>query len=112
MNITYTWVVTAFERLKQQDSLTNVVTRVLGNLVAHDSDSDTYSRQPFAVKVDGAPVDPDTFVSFEQIDEALVLQWIQQAWGDERIQQEKDLLVEEIEHQLNFEVVDPPWSSE
>lgn len=110
MNVTYTWVVTAFERMKSYNDLNNVVTRVLGDLVAEDSDSGMVAKQPFTIRLDSENVDPATFVSFEDINEALVLSWIQQTWGDQRILEEKEFLVGEIERSLNFEIVGPPWS--
>lgn len=111
MNVTYTWVVTGFERLKSHSSLENVVTRVLGNLIANDSDSGSMAMFPFAVSLDVDAVDSESFIDFNSIDEETVLEWINTTWGPERVAAEKQALVEEIEYRLNFETVAPPWSS-
>lgn len=111
MNVTYTWVVTGFERLKSHNTHENVITRVLGNLVANDSDSGSKAMFPFAVTLDVDTLDSESFIDFNSIDEETVLGWINTAWGPERVAAEKQALVEEIEYQLNFETVAPPWSS-
>lgn len=109
MTPVFYWVVTKFERLKSYDEYSNVISRVLGNLVCVDSDSAEKSVYPFAVRLDVDGI--ESFVDFNNINEQIVLEWIQSTWGEQKINDIKYMLVNEIEERLNTELVSPPWTT-
>lgn len=109
MTPTYYWVVNKFERLKAHNEYEGVVSRVIGNLVCVDSDTAEKAVYPFAARLDIDDI--VDFVSFDSINEETVLQWIQTSWGEEKINNIKQSLVDEIEERLNTELIPPPWTT-
>ena len=109
MSITYTWYISSFERLKVKDSFSNVAAQVFGELAAEDDATGTKAVRPFSVKLDLSALDADTFISFESIDEATAIGWVNAVWGEEGVNAEKQVLADQLAEMLNTEFTNAPW---
>lgn len=110
MNVEYTWVIRSFERIKQQGNVTNVVSKVIGDLYGHDAETDIRASFPFVCKLN-TNIDVESFIDYDSIDENIVLNWIQTTYSEERIAEMKQALINEIVELNEKEFVEPPWNS-
>lgn len=105
----YTWVISQLDAYPQHEGHTDVVMTVHWRRQATDGNGhtgDIYGSQ--AVTLDAeAP-----FTPFADLTEAQVISWLEDAFGPEQLQAQKDALDKQIEDQINPPVVRPalPWN--
>lgn len=110
MSNQYSWVISALECYPQHEGHTDVVMTVHWRRQATDSNghsADIYGSQ--AVTLDAeAP-----FTPYEQLTEAQVIGWLEDAMGAETLAAQVTALDQQIENQINPPVVSPPlpWSA-
>lgn len=75
MSITYTWKITEVERLLQHESLSDVVVAAHWRLEASD-ENNNYASHWGIQQLDLSRMDPNNFVSFNNITKEQVIQWV------------------------------------
>lgn len=108
MSLTYTWSLTRFKK-KNTSQLNNVIVQTYWNKTGTDENgnSATFSG---ATPFDISSVDPDNFVSYEDLTEETVLSWIQSATAEyDHIDRHIQRMIDD---QLNpeIETSDFPWN--
>jgi hypothetical protein len=104
MAITYTWSVVQMDAYPEEDGETDVVFNVHWTLAGIDG---TY--QGYAYGSQGVTIDPDVpFTPYEDLTEAQVIGWVQDAMGAEQVASYEANVAQQIEDQINPPVVTPP----
>lgn len=105
--ITYTWGFPALGVVYSEDNLTNVIQTVNWTLTATE---DTYIASCYG-SVGLAPPSPASFTPYDQVTEAQVQAWTEEAIGAEQVDSMKAGLAGQIEAQKNPKGGDlpPPW---
>ncbi len=103
----YTWVISQLDCYPQQDDHTDVVFTVHWRRLATDGThtADIYGSQ-------SVTLDPEApFTPYEDLTEAQVIGWLEDAFGPETLEAQKAALDKQIEDQINPPVVRPalPW---
>jgi hypothetical protein len=85
MSITYSWLIDTLDIAPAVGELTNVVRKIHWRLIATDGDytTDVYGDTPLS------EADSETFTTYENLDEATVIHWLEAAI-DERAGDEED----------------------
>lgn len=109
MSNTYTWTISALDCIPQVGSLTDYV------CVSHWSCSGTdgtYTGQCYAAV--SFPVNPDKpdYTPYADLTEAEVIQWTQDALGEEQVAAIYDSIDKQIENQVHPAIISPalPWA--
>lgn len=106
---TYKWVIEQLQCYPQHDNHTDVVFNICWRRQATDGshNADIYGAQ--AVTLDPSA----TFTPFEQLTEAQVISWLEDAFGPEQLEAQKASLDKQIADQINPPVVRPalPWAN-
>jgi hypothetical protein len=104
---TYTWVISQLDCYPQQDNHTDVVFVVHWRRQATDGtyNADIYGSQ--AVTLDPSA----TYIPYAELTEAIVIGWLEDAFGPEQLEAQKSALDKQIADQINPPVVRPalPW---
>jgi hypothetical protein len=104
MSNTYTWVISQLDAYPQQDGHTDVVFTVHWRRQATDGtyNADTYGSQ--AVTLDPSA----TYIPYAELTEAIVIGWLEEAFGAETLAAQEAALDKQIADQINPPVVRPP----
>ncbi len=108
MAITNTWAVVQMDCYPEYDGDTDVVFTVHWTLNGTDG---TYSGSVYGSV--GVTLDAGaTFTPYEDLTEAQVVGWVQDALGEEQVASYEANVAQQIENQINPPVVTPPlpWS--
>lgn len=109
MTIEYTWKIVQLECYPEMDGETDVVCNASWTLEGRDGVyiGSTYGNQAIPVTSGG------NFIPYDQLTQAQVVDWVQQAMGADRIAQQEKNIAAQIENQKNPPVVVPPlpWQS-
>ena len=104
MSVTYTWGVAQMDCYPEADGETDVVFTVHWTISATDG---TYSSGAYGTS--GVSVDPDEpFTAYEDLTLDQVVGWVQNAMGEEKVDQLEVALADQIVSQANPPVVTPP----
>jgi hypothetical protein len=104
MSNTYTWVISQLDAYPQQDGHTDVVFTVHWRRQATDGtyNADIYGSQ--AVTLDPSA----TYIPYAELTEAIVIGWLEEAFGAETLAAQEAALDKQIADQINPPVVRPP----
>ena len=109
MAITNTWGVVQMDAYPELDGETDVVFTVHWTLTGTDG---TYAGSVYGSS--GVSVDPDApFIPYDQLTEAQVIDWVQEALGEEQVASYEANVAQQIADQKDPPVVTPPlpWSA-
>lgn len=110
MAITYKWIISSLECYPEHEGKTDVVFNVHWRRQATDGkghNADIYGCERVTL-------DPDApFTPFASITEAQVIEWIESAFGPEKLAEQKSALNSIIADQIKPPVISPPlpWAS-
>jgi hypothetical protein len=109
MAIQYTWVFPQLEVVYDEDGMQNVVNIINWKLIAQDGQ---YTASCYGTQRVGKP-DPQAFIPYQQLTQAEVQSWTEQAMGQTEVDNYKFVLAERIEEQKNPKEgpLPPPWSA-
>lgn len=104
MTITNTWAVQQMDAYPEEDGETDVVFNVHWTLTGIDQ---TY--QGYVYGTQGVTINPDVpFTPYEDLTEAQVIGWVQDAMGAEQVASYEANVAQQIEDQIDPPVVTPP----
>ena len=104
MTITNTWAVQQMDAYPEEDGETDVVFNVHWTLSGTDG---TY--QGYVYGTQGVTINPDVpFTPYEDLTEAQVIGWVQDAMGAEQVASYEANVAQQIEDQIDPPVVTPP----
>lgn len=109
MAVTYTWAIVQMDAYPEYEGETDVVFNVHWTLTGTDSGYQAYVYGSQAVPLDSeAP-----FTPFDDLTEAQVIGWVQDAMGEEQTTAFEASVAAQIAAQINPPVVTPslPWSA-
>jgi hypothetical protein len=109
MSLEYVWSFPQLNVVFDEDGMEDVVTHINWVLTAVDGD---YSVYCYGVVGVGAP-DPQSFIPYQQLTEAEVQAWTEQALGQEQVDAYKANLAAQINEQINPKSgpLPPPWAA-
>ena len=107
--VNYVWALGPLDVKLAEDGLTNVVYNVNWRLIGTDGD---YSASVYGSCGVPAPT-PDAFTPYDQLTEAQVQSWVEEALGAEQVAAYKDSIAGQIERQKNpvDASLQPPWQN-
>lgn len=107
--VNYAWVFNPLDVKLAEDGLTNVVYNVNWRLTGTDGD---FSSSVYGSCAVPAP-SPDKFTPYDQLTEAQVQSWVEEALGAEQVILYKSAIAQNIELQKNpvDASLQPPWSN-
>jgi hypothetical protein len=108
MAVTYTWSVVQMDAYPEEDGKTDVVFNVHWSLAGIDQ---TY--QGYAYGTQTVSINPDEpFTPYEDLTEAQVIGWVQNAMGAEQVASCETNVAKQIEDQISPPVITPslPWA--
>jgi hypothetical protein len=108
MAIAYTWNFPSLKVIFNESNLTNVIQSAQWSLVGAE---DTYSGN-YGGSVTFGPPNPASFTPYDQVTEAQVQAWTEQALGPQAIDSYKADIAEQIRKQKTAKsaVLTPPWA--
>ena len=106
MTIQYTWTISALDCKPQVGDMVDYV--VTSHWRVTGDDGEGHSGQVYSTV--SFVVDPDkpNFVPFEDITEAMAIQWTQDALGEEQVAAIYTSIGTQIENEINPPIVTPP----
>lgn len=109
MAVTNTWSVVQMDAYPEYDGETDVVFNVHWTLTGVDGAYQGYVYGTQSVTLDSSA----PFTPYEDLTEAQVLGWVQDAMGEEQVAAYEANVAQQIENQINPPVVTPPlpWSA-
>ena len=109
MAVTNTWAVVQMDCYPEYDGETDVVFTVHWTLTGVDGQYQGYVYGSQGVTLDSGA----TFTPYDELTEAQVIGWVQDAMGAEQVAAYEANVAQQIENQINPPVVTPPlpWSA-
>jgi hypothetical protein len=109
MSLVYTWQFPQLDVVFDEDGMQDVVKTINWVLNAQDGEYTTYCYGSVNV---GKP-DPQSFVPYQQLSEAEVQAWTEQALGADQVDKLKSMLAVEIENKKapKSGPLPPPWAA-
>ena len=110
MATTFSWSFPALEYYPHKDGLQQVVHVIHWVLNGSDGtyDSSVYGTQSLST----SELNPDQFVAYDNLTQATVESWLESAMGEDRVQELKSVVQQNIDNMKNPPnvVASPPWA--
>jgi hypothetical protein len=112
MATTYSWDITKLDYYDDLDGLKNVV-KTVHYTCTGQNDKDMQWTMWGQVRVD-TNVDPNTFINYNNLNQSIVLGWVQTTLGDVGIQNIENIINDHLVDQQNASTItqhnqNPPW---
>lgn len=106
MSISYTWSVSALDCIPDVNGMKDYC--VVSHWRCTGDDGEGHSGQVYSTVSFAVDPDKPNFVPFEDITEAMAIQWTQDALGEEQVAAIYTSIDTQIENEINPPIVTPP----